>query len=452
MGRVYWFYYKKEGKKVNEITQKIVFENIRKFFFSKDKEYSLFKRKALKNLSNSGKPTIPEEVDNIIFFKPQKNISLLKKFIDEFYPDELKKLLIKEGLVGNNFSSIADTKKYLKNSDLLFEKDEEKFEKLSFISPDALFSSFYRLSLKFEIFGKNIFYVDKNFSKLMKNMKFADITVEKGFFPHYFFLVKLEEEQSKGFMPTEILIEVELLSEDDLEKEKELYEKLVENKTITQFEYTRHLIHIKDSFYKLHITYFFTNEKGKIFKVNSKYIYVKNYKVKDLIDIALKNIYFPFKYLDYTFPEEKNNLNYFYEKIEEKLEILFQVLTYLYLVGKDKKTVYTAPAKLLKRKEYYEKIGKRKEAEKVKKKLQEYSVIHIIGREEGRYYTEELKKAGNPKRPHWRRGHWRIFKHPKFKKAKTYVRPTLIGKKKLNKEELKGHIYAKIKEKNEGNN
>jgi len=60
---------------------------------------------------------------------------------------------------------------------------------------------------------------------------------------------------------------------------------------------------------------------------------------------------------------------------------------------------------------------------------------------------EECKNTGSSKKPHRRRGHWRILNHPKYRHhpqfgKKIYVKPSFIGP---NESEYEGNTYRLIK-------
>jgi hypothetical protein len=144
-----------------------------------------------------------------------------------------------------------------------------------------------------------------------------------------------------------------------------------------------------------------------------------------------------------TYEELKQYKNSIVETIKKEREIgkiIINLLLYINHINDDTQTIEEygrkdeIPVKANKRNENL------KQNENKKKKENKYTKLHIIGTKTAQYYHSELEKAGKPKKPHWRRGHIRFLKHPKFKKEWTYVRPALIGKGNIDKD--KERIYT----------
>jgi len=294
---------------------------------------------------------------------------------------------------------------YIENAIKLKIADYEEFERaMNFLIVSYALDILLVKSI--EEYGNQVFFIKEEFWRLLNQTDFPENIEAKFISPPYnAFVIKLENypKREEELKLTEMFVKFEEIKDKNL----------------------------------LYISIIYEHSNGKMFNKLPIQIYHSREdtleKIKKEIDKNIEN------FLNATNAKGDIALQTAIT-IKSLSRIIINFLLYLNHINDDTSSIETAPEKLIKRKEFYEKQNNRKKLEKINKEISRYTKIHIVGTKTAQYYYRELEKAGKPKKPHWRRGHIRFLKHPKYKKDWTYVRPALIGKGKIDKD--KERIYT----------
>ena len=344
-------------------------------------------------------------------FLRQKTYKIVKKMIPQKETDPLMLFGQIEQLTSKINPKIIkkDILSFLKKFSPTIHKELNSMTKTERALQINVYQKILAIVLSYERTEKISFRVRNRFSQLLSKTDFPeDITLNQIAFPFPGFFLEIEENymESEGLKINEGLMYISIKKDDPLIYfSLNLIEK-AENHYVVPWSID---IELKETDTLLD---FF----NKLVEENRKK-QIESSKIGAELGILITK-------------ENSAEMEKVHEKIKDNVRALINLILYINHINEDIIDISQIPKKLKEKKEYYQKKDPKK-LEKIKRQLQTYPKVYLIGQKTSELVEKEIKKAGSPKKPHWRRGHIRYYdpekeRKRKFKKQWTFVRPTLV--------------------------
>jgi len=358
------------------------------------------------------KPLIEQIREEII---KHKTYQVVKKSIPSEETDPLNIFGLTGGISRKINHKILkkDTLSFLKKFSPTAYKNLESMSETEKILQMSVYEKFIAIILSYERTGKITFRVREKFSELLSKTDFPEnIGLNQIAFPFPGFFLEIEGSyieyiEEEGHKINEGLIYISVKKE-----EPNVYFSLnmieeSEGKFIVPWSVD---VELKETDTLLCLF-------NKLVEENKKK-QIESKKIGEIIGILSNK-------------EEIKEIEKIHEKIKENVRTLINLILYINHINEDIIDISPVPEKLKQKRDYYQKLKNEKKIEKIESQLKIYPRVYLVGQKTSEIVEREIKTAGSPKRPHWRRGHIRYYdpekeRKRKFKKQWTFVRPTLV--------------------------